>query len=499
MSLSQGAQNEGETTPLLRGDENDLFTSMAESTSTTKIFWEELRTLPRYVCPILGAQWLEHSMIGVNLISIGHLSTTALAAVSLSTMTANVTGVSVLQGLATGLDTILPAAFTSPQPQLVGLWTQRMAVVMICALVPVLIVWHKIETIFVALQQDREVSRLAALYLRWLSLGLPALIFNIISRRYFQSQRLLSVQPKIILYVAPINCLMNYLLVWGPQRIRLGFIGAPIATVASYYLISIVSLMYGRYLVPKTAWHPLSMKMFYDLGIITRLGLSGVAQVTSTWWAWECIALATSYLGPTALACQSILISSSGVTFQILSSIAAATTIRVGNLLGEKNVIRASAASRAGMVVALVSSGTTSLVLLLTRHTWPKLYSDDPAVVTLVSSVVPVIALQQFPTGLAQMGIGHMRVQGKQFVGALMNFSGYFFFGVPIGIWLAFQCDVGLSGLWIGLTIGLTFTGVGLIIPWMRTDWRKEVLEVAKRNSREEQRRKMVESTEDRL
>ncbi|KAG5339844.1 hypothetical protein C0989_003353 [Termitomyces sp. Mn162] len=86
-----------------------------------------------------------------------------------------------------------------------------------------------------------------------------------------------------------------------------------------------------------------------------------------------------------------------------------------------------------------------------------------------------------------------------QFVGALMNFSGYFFFGVPIGIWLAFQCDVGLSGLWIGLTIGLTFTGVGLIIPWMRTDWRKEVLEVAKRNSREEQRRKMVESTEDRL
>ncbi|KAG5339843.1 hypothetical protein C0989_003352 [Termitomyces sp. Mn162] len=128
MSLSQGEQNEGETTPLLRGDENDLFTSMAESTSTTKIFWEELRTLPRYVCPILGAQWLEHSMIGVNLISIGHLSTTALAAVSLSTMTANVTGVSVLQGLATGLDTILPAAFTSPQPQLVGLWIQRMGI-----------------------------------------------------------------------------------------------------------------------------------------------------------------------------------------------------------------------------------------------------------------------------------------------------------------------------------------------------------------------------------
>ncbi|KAG6899342.1 hypothetical protein C0995_006229, partial [Termitomyces sp. Mi166 len=43
-------------------------------------------------------------------------------------MTANVTGVSVLQGLASGLDTVLPAGFTSSQPQLVGLWTQRMGI-----------------------------------------------------------------------------------------------------------------------------------------------------------------------------------------------------------------------------------------------------------------------------------------------------------------------------------------------------------------------------------
>ncbi|KAG5341670.1 hypothetical protein C0989_008165 [Termitomyces sp. Mn162] len=128
MSLSQEEQYEGETTPLLRGNEIAWDPSKVESTSTPRIFWEELRTLLRYVCPILGAQWLEHSMIGANLISIGHLSTTALAAVSLGTMTANVTGISVLQGLATGLDTILPAAFTSPQPQLVGLWTQRMGI-----------------------------------------------------------------------------------------------------------------------------------------------------------------------------------------------------------------------------------------------------------------------------------------------------------------------------------------------------------------------------------
>ncbi|KAG6877023.1 hypothetical protein C0992_011045 [Termitomyces sp. T32_za158] len=117
----------GETTPLFpRETDNNGLTSKMKSTSTREMFWEELRTLLEYAWPLLQTQWLEHSMIAVTMISIGHLSTTALAALSLGTMTANVTGVSVLQGLASGLDTILPAAFTSHQPQLVGLWTQRM-------------------------------------------------------------------------------------------------------------------------------------------------------------------------------------------------------------------------------------------------------------------------------------------------------------------------------------------------------------------------------------
>ena len=41
-------------------------------------------------------------------------------------MTASVTGYSIIQGLSSTLDTMLPSAWTSPKPQLVGLWSQRM-------------------------------------------------------------------------------------------------------------------------------------------------------------------------------------------------------------------------------------------------------------------------------------------------------------------------------------------------------------------------------------
>lgn len=53
---------------------------------------------------------------------------------------------------------------------------------------PIAVVWFNAEAILLVLRQDPEVARLAAVYLRWSTLGLPAYAFNSISRRYFQSQ-----------------------------------------------------------------------------------------------------------------------------------------------------------------------------------------------------------------------------------------------------------------------------------------------------------------------
>jgi len=69
--------------------------------------------------------------------------------------------------------------------------------------------------------------------------------------------------------------------VWGPEPIRLGFIGAPIATSVSTLLITISYVIYGVFMAPKTAWHPWTMKAFEDLGILVKLGLSGVAQLAA--------------------------------------------------------------------------------------------------------------------------------------------------------------------------------------------------------------------------
>jgi MATE family multidrug resistance protein len=38
----------------------------------------------------------------------------------------------------------------------------------------------------------------------------------------------------VISIVAPLNAFLNWLLVWGPKPVRLGFIGAPLATAMGF-------------------------------------------------------------------------------------------------------------------------------------------------------------------------------------------------------------------------------------------------------------------------
>lgn len=70
-------------------------------------------------------------------------------------------------------------------------------------------------------------------------------------------------------------------LVWGPEPIRLGFIGAPIATAISFNLISLMSLAYAIFFVhPKTAWCPITRDIFKNLGVLFRLGVAGVGTIS---------------------------------------------------------------------------------------------------------------------------------------------------------------------------------------------------------------------------
>ena len=57
-------------------------------------------------------------------------------------------------------------------------------------------------------------------------------------------------------------------------------------------------------------------------------------------------------------------------------------------------------------------------------------------------------------------------------MGAFLNLSGYYVFGLPLGALFTFTFKFGLLGIWLGLTIGIAFVSfVAFYIINFRTDW----------------------------
>lgn len=77
---------------------------------------------------------------------------------------------------------------------MVGLWTQRMIIVVAALLVPVSITWINAEQILLSLDQDAEVASLSGLYLRIAVFGLPPYAGFELCRRYLQAQGLMHAQ-----------------------------------------------------------------------------------------------------------------------------------------------------------------------------------------------------------------------------------------------------------------------------------------------------------------
>eukprot|EP00842_Homolaphlyctis_polyrhiza_P006695 jgi/Hompol1/7026/HPOL_000291-RA len=101
-------------------------------------------------------------------------------------------------------------------------------------------------------------------------------------------------------------------------------------------------------------------------------------------------------------------------------------------------------------------------------------YSNDAAVVEIVSNVLPLTAVFQISDGLCAIGSGILRGSGKQEHGAYVNLFGYYVIGLPLGIYLGLRTSLALAGVWIGLAIALFVNSIVIATIAARTNWPDE-------------------------
>lgn len=432
----------------------------------------ELYAILKYTLPISATHLLELSLSVVSIFSLGHLGTVELAAASLAGMTANVTGFSVISGLITALDTLLPASYTS-RPELMGLWTQRVGVILLMTLPWIFALWLNAEKGLLLLGQAPDIAKRARDFLAILSIGLPGHAIFELCRRFLQAQGLMHAPTMVLLVVSPLNAVANFLLVWGPPSIRFGFIGAPMASAFSMWLAAALCCLQCM-VVTRHTWGGWSKDAFDPAGLrkCWQLGLAGLFSLASEWWAWEIVGLVTAALGTTALASQSVLLIISSVTYQLPSGASIAASVRVGHHLGAGHAAQAHIAARASLVLSIAMGLLNSSLVVLTRHRLGYLFSSDKAVIHMVASVLPLVALFQCADCVCGMAGGILRGSGRPALSAMINLTAYYVVGIPISLILAFRpWHYGLAGLWWGLTIALAYGALTSLWYIQRTNW----------------------------
>ncbi|KAF2861051.1 MATE efflux family protein [Piedraia hortae CBS 480.64] len=470
-----------EASPLLFTTEPPVPTRIPSSEPTTTPL-REASLLTRFTLPLMGTFFLQNSHTLTSVFTVGRLGRIPLAAISLGSMTATITGYAVYQGLATSLDTLCPQAYGSGRKPLVGLQLQRMVLFLWAITIPIAGLWlagSKILHLIVP-EGDSEIAELAGLYLRLLILGAPGYASFESGKRYVQAQGKFNSTLYILLLSAPLNIALHFLFVW---HLGWGFIGCPLATVTVETLMPLLLAGYIYLFGDPECWPPLSPKILKNWGGMLRLALPGLVMVLAEFLAFEILTLASARLGGTVLAAQTVLQSLSVLAYQLPFPLSIAASNRVANLIGAGRARDARASCAAVLVLGSGVGVLNMLVLWGLRDYLPWLFTDDGDVVGLVIRTLPLCAAFQVADSLGAQGNGLLRGVGRQRIGGWVGLGAYYGVAIPVSVGTAFGLKWGLIGLWTGPAVALLIVAVvelGYLL--FGLDWEGAVRDAERRN-----------------
>ncbi|RCV43188.1 hypothetical protein SEVIR_9G276900v4 [Setaria viridis] len=442
---------------------------------------EEAKRLLRLAGPIVASCVLQNVVNMASVMFVGHLGELPLAGASLATSLANVTGYSLLTGMATALDTLCGQAFGARQHHLLGVYKQRAMVVLGLACVPIALVWAYAGRILLFLRQDPEIAAEAGAYARWLIPSLAAYVPLQCHVRFLQTQSV--VLP--VTASSGATALCHLLVCWAlVYKAGMGSKGAALSNAISYAINLVILALYVRLSSAcKETWNGFSREAFKDLCRFTELALPSAMMICLEWWSFEVLVLLSGLLPNPQLETSvlSICLNTGALLYMIPLGLTYSISTRVSNELGAGQHQAAKTATKVVMYMALSEGLVISLTMTLLRNVWGYMYSNENEIVTYIAKMLPILGISFFIDGLHSSLSGVLTGCGKQKVGAAVNLGAFYLLGIPMAVLLAFIFHLNGMGLWLGIVSGSVTKLLFLVFISWSIQWDKEAVKAKDR------------------
>lgn len=425
----------------------------------------------RLSVPLIIGQFGQILMGVVDSVMVGRLGAAELAAVALGNslyMAVLVFGI----GLTMGMTPLVASRYGAGKFDECGVvLRQGLIAFTVIGLVMSTVTFIGADIIAV-MGQPADVTEMAVDYTKTLALSsFPAIIF--FAYKNF-TDALNVTRPAMIITIAAnlVNFAVNWVLIYGNLGFDpMGVVGAGWATFWSRVFMAVgmiaIVLMSRHFKQFDAGFH---FRRF-DLKLMKRLVYIGTGSGLQ--YVFEVGAFATAsfligMIGKDELAAHQIAINLASITYMGALGVSMAAAIRVGQASGQGAPGQVRDAGFSAMTLIVTIMFINGLIFVLFRETLPRIYISDPSVESIASGLLIIAAAFQLADGIQAVGIGILRGLSDIRIPTIITFVAYWVICLPLGYLLGLHTELGVTGVWIGLSTGLILSAILLTIRFQR-------------------------------
>ncbi|KZV54502.1 multidrug resistance pump [Dorcoceras hygrometricum] len=432
---------------------------------------EEMKAIGKISVPTAITGLILYSRAMISMLFLGYIGELELAGGSLSIGVANITGYSVISGLAMGMEPICGQAYGAKQMKLVGLTMQRTVLLLLSTCIPISFMWLNMKKILLWCNQDEQVSSVAQTFILF---AIPDLFFLSLLhplRIYLRTQSI----TLPLTYCASLSVLLhaplNFLLV---NYFNMGVSGVALSmALTNLNLVIMLSLFIYFSGVYKDTWVAPSMECLRGWSKLLALAVPTCVSICLEWWWYELMIMLCGLLqNPKAtIASMGILIQTTSLVYVFPSALSLGVSTRVGNELGARRPAKARISMIVSLFISVVLGLAAMVFTTMIRHGWGKLFTRDTEILELTAVALPLAGLCELGNCPQTTGCGVLRGSARPSVGANINLGSFYVIGMPVAFFMGFVMKLGFPGLWIGLLAAQASCAVLMMFVLYRTDW----------------------------
>ncbi|GAV57459.1 MatE domain-containing protein [Cephalotus follicularis] len=461
-------------------EERLLSSEALETNDLKRRIWNESKLIWRIAFPGVVARVSSFGVIVVTQLFLGHIDEIDIAAYALVQTIVVRFVMGLLIGMSSATETLCGQAFGAGQYHMMGIYLQRSWIIdafITTIFLPILIF---ASPIFIAIGQTEKIAVEAETISLWFIPILYSLVFALTIQMYLQAQ----LKNMVIGWISAASFVLHLFLSWiFVYQLDFGVSGAMGAlTIASW------SVVIGEFVYIFGGWCPNTWKgftkaAFSDLLPVIKLSISSGIMLCLELWYNAVLVLLAGYMENAAIAISafSICLNINAWEFMICLGFLGAACVRVSNELGKGNAKAARFAIKAILGTSLCIGLFFWALCLAFGRQISYLFTSNEEVAEYVSNLSVLLSFSILLNSIQPVLTGVAVGAGLQSRVAVVNLGCYYLVGIPVGALLGYVAGLQVTGLWIGMLIGILLQTLILSYIVWRTDWDDQVKKASER------------------